>query len=75
MRRDDGFHGNRTTMEGRCGPLCQHPGCWHFGEKHVAHMKKHKGYMQYLDYIISNKKRSKIKERLSNGELDKICWP
>ena len=43
-------------MAGRCAALCQHPGCWHSGEKHETKGRECPGYSQYIDYAIAKRK-------------------
>ena len=49
----------------RCGPLCQHPGCWHT-TAHVGHgQQKDTEYTRFLSELLLRKKELK---RLQNRE-------
>ena len=62
-KRDEVTLVTRSNMaaEGRCGPLCQHPGCWYSGEKHKIAYHKSQRYLSYLHGLAS--KRASVTEQ------------
>lgn len=57
--------------EGRCGPLCQHPGCWYSSERDRLKLLKCQGYFHYLaGLLLKRESKSSHKEPDDNGEVD-----
>ena len=59
-----------TTMEtnnGRCGPLCQHPGCWDSSKKRAT-SARHTQYSRYLQELLRLRCSSADRARTQDGE-------
>lgn len=59
-------------MADRCGPLCQHPGCWHAGAKSEVYSKRHAAYLQFLEALVLKHSQSPPQEKtVVKGETKK----
>ena len=53
----------------RCGPLCQHPGCWHAGRKIDVYSKRNAGYLKFMKALLSKNNHSPPQEKaVAKGE-------
>ena len=58
------------NMAGRCGPICQHPGCWQPVDKQKIDKNKFTGYIEYLNNVVAKRKSRKVIEKppLNDGK-------
>ena len=60
------------NIGGRCGPLCQHPGCWESGKKKIAG-QKHTRYSSYLHDLLHRLPPSSEQDISKEGEIVFLC--